>query len=75
MLESAGVHTYAPPYCVVHGDNRFIYVLSEKTQTVEITLKEPVTCKNVFTGEVYKNADSITLDMEEGTCVFLKYED
>ncbi len=75
MLESAGVHTYAPPYCVVHGDNRFIYVLSEKTQTVEITLKEPVTCKNVFTGEVYKNADSITLDMEEGTCVFLKYEE
>jgi hypothetical protein len=74
MLESAGVHIYTPPYCVVHSDNRFIYVLSEKTQTVEITFKEPVTCKNVFTEEKYENVKNLTLDMQEGTCVFLKYD-
>ena len=73
MLESAGVHTYAPKYCVVHADNRFIYVLSEKTQTVTITLKSPTTCENVFTNEIYENIQNLTLDMEEGTCVFLKY--
>ncbi len=73
LLKAAGVHLYAPAYCTVHGDNRFLYVLSEKKNHVEITLKEPVTCRNVFTGEVFENTDTVCMDMEEGTCVFLKY--
>lgn len=73
LLSDAGVHTYTPPYCVVHTDNRFIYVLSEKTQTVDITFKTPTTCKNIFTGEVYNDVLTVTLDLKEGNCVFLKY--
>lgn len=73
LLEDAGVHIYTPKYCVVHTDNRFIYVLSEKEQTVDITLPEPTTCRDVFTGKVYENAQRLSFDMKEGTCVFLKY--
>ena len=73
LLSAAGVHLYAPAYCAVNADNRFIYVLAEKAMKLEINLKEPATCRNVFTGEVFKNARTISLDMEEGTCVFLKY--
>ncbi len=73
MLKAAGVHLYTPAYCTVHTDNRFIYVLSEKKQTVEITLKQPTTCRNEFTGEVYENITTLTQEMEEGTCIFLKY--
>ncbi len=73
LLKEAGIHLYTAPYCTVHTDNRFIYVLSQKKQQVQINLPEPTTCRNVFTGEVFENAETITLDMEEGTCVFLKY--
>ncbi len=73
LLCDAGVHLYTPAYCTVNADNRFIYILAEKDMKLDITLKEPTTCQNVFTGEVYKNAKTVTYDMEEGTCVFLKY--
>ena len=73
LLEDAGVHIYTRKYCVVHTDNRFIYVLSEKEQTVDITLPQPTTCRDVFTGKVYENAQHLSFDMKEGTCVFLKY--
>ena len=73
LLSGAGVHLYAPAHCVVHADNRFIYILSEKKQSVEIVLKETATCRNIFTGEIYENANVISLDMDEGTCIFLKY--
>jgi len=73
LLQAAGIHLYAPAYCTVHTDNRFIYVLSEKKQRVEIRFKEVTTCRNIFTGEVFENTDSVCLDMDEGTCVFLKY--
>ena len=73
LLTAAGVHLYASAHCAVHTDNRFLYVLSGKTANVEITLKEPTTCRNVFTGEVFKDAKTIGFDMDEGTAVFLKY--
>ncbi|MBO5415632.1 MAG: hypothetical protein J6A83_03260 [Clostridia bacterium] len=73
LLISAGVHLYAPAHCTVHADNRFVYVISGKTAKVEITLREPMTCRNEFTGEVFKNAKTICADMEEGTGIFLKY--
>lgn len=73
LLRAAGVHLYAPAYCTVHADNRFIYVLSEKKQQVTVTLKEKATCRNVFTGEVFTETSSLSFDMEEGTCVFLEY--
>lgn len=73
LLSAAGVHLYAPAYCTVHADNRFIYVLSEKKQQVEIRLKAPATCRNIFTGEVFEKTGTVCLDMDEGTCVFLKY--
>ncbi|MBQ8813707.1 MAG: hypothetical protein IJZ85_04340 [Lachnospiraceae bacterium] len=73
MLTAAGVHFYAPAYCTVNADNRFLYVLAEKKMCAEITLKEPTTCRNEFTGEIFKNADTISAEMEEGTCIFLKY--
>ena len=73
LLRGAGVHLYAPAYCPVHADNRFIYVLSERQQQVVISLKKPVTCRNIFTGEVFEKASTIRMDMDEGTCVFLKY--
>lgn len=75
LLVAAGVHIYTPPYCVVHTDSRFLYVLAEKTMQVPIKLPATTTCKNIFTGQVYENADKITEDMEEGTCLFLKYLD
>ena len=65
-LIAAGIRT-------VHADNRFVYVISGKTAKVEITLREPMTCRNEFTGEVFKNAKTICADMEEGTGIFLKY--
>ena len=73
LLNEAGVHIYAPEYCTVNADNRFVYVLAEREMTVKVDLKETATCKNVFTGEVYRNAQSITFNMEEGTCIFLEY--
>ena len=73
LLLDAGVHIYAPAYCTVNADNRFIYVLAERNMTVRVDLAKAVTCKNVFTGEVYRNAESVTFDMEEGTCIFLEY--
>ncbi len=72
-LTAAGVHLYAPGYCVVNTDNRFLYALSEKSQTVKINFKQPTTCRNLFTGEVYENITALTQEMEEGTCIFLKY--
>lgn len=74
LLRGAGVHLYAPAYCVVHADSRFIYLLSEKKQQVTVTLKEPVACRNAFTGELFPKTDTLSLDMDEGTCVFLNYE-
>ena len=73
LLGAAGVHLYAPAYCVVHADNRFIYVLSEKKARVDVTFKETATCQDIFTGKIYQNADTVSQDMEEGTCIFLKY--
>lgn len=73
LLADAGVHLYAPAYCTVNADNRFVYVLAEKQMHLEVNLKEPTTCKNVFTGEVFKDAKTVSADMEEGTCIFLKY--
>jgi len=73
LLKAAGVHLYTPAYCTVNADNRFIYVLAEKNMRLDITLKEPATCKNVFTGEIFKDATTVSADMEEGTCIFLKY--
>lgn len=73
LLSAAGVHLYASAHCTVHTDNRFLYVLSGKTAHVEVNLREPTTCRNVFTGEVFKDAKTIGFDMDEGTAVFLKY--
>ena len=73
MLTATGVHLYAPAYCTVNGDNRFLYVLAEKKMCAEIALREPATCRNEFTGEIFKNASTISAEMEEGTCIFLKY--
>ncbi|MBQ8813718.1 MAG: hypothetical protein IJZ85_04395 [Lachnospiraceae bacterium] len=72
MLNAAGVHLYAPAYCVVNADNRFIYVLAEKKMRAEIILRESSTYRNVFTDAIFEQTKTITLDMEEGTCVFLK---
>jgi len=74
ILEAAGVHCYAPAHCVVNADNRFLYLLSEKTQTVEVRFKHPTDCCNLFTGEQYKGVTTLTEEMEEGTCLFLKYQ-
>ena len=73
ILQAAGVHFYGSPYCVVNGDNRFLYLLSEKTQQVEVRFKEPTDCYNLFTGEQFNGVTAITQEMEEGTCLFLKY--
>ena len=73
LLAAAGVHLYAPAHCTVHADSRFLYVLSGRTARVEITLKEPTTCRNEFTGEVFEKVERLSFDMEEGTAVFLKY--
>ena len=74
LLADAGVHFYAPPYCAVNCDNRFIYVLAERKMRACIELTEKKSFVNVFTGERYKDTANIELDMEEGTCVFFKYE-
>ncbi len=73
LLTEAGVHRYAPAYCAVNADSRFLYVLAEKTMTVTLQLKEPKTCRNVFTGEVFENTDTVTAKLEEGNCLFLQY--
>lgn len=73
LLEEAGVHLYAPAYCVVNADNRFLYLLSEKEQEVTVRFKEPTTCQNLFTGERFESVTTITKEMEKGTCLFLKY--
>ena len=73
LLDHAGVHLYAPPYCVVHTDNRFIYVLSERKMRIDVTLRQKTDCQDIFTGEVYKNVNTVSRDMDEGTCIFLKY--
>ena len=73
LFADAGVHIYSSPYCTVHTDNRFLYLLSQKEQTVEIDFKQKTTCRNVFTDELYCDITRISLDMKEGTCVFLKY--
>ena len=73
LLAEAGVHIYAPPRCVVHADSRFCYVLAERTMDVTVRFPEPVTCCNVFTGQVFRNTDTVRLALEEGTCAFLKY--
>jgi hypothetical protein len=73
LLRDAGVHLYTPAYCTVHADNRFIYVLSERDQTVNITMQQPVTCRNIFTNQIYKNQKNISCEMAAGTCVVLKY--
>ena len=73
MLREAGVHIFAPAYCVVHTDNRFLYVLAERKMKTTLKLREPVTCRNEFTGEIFRNTDTIVLEMEEGTCAFLRY--
>lgn len=67
LIEDAGVHTYAPAYCVVHADNRFLYVLSERNAHVNISFAERVTCRNEFTGEEFEDVDTLSLDMDEGT--------
>ena len=74
LLKAAGVHIYAPAKCVVHADNRFLYVLAEKKMQVPIRLRQKAACKNVFTGERFSAEDEIVLDMEEGTCAFLKFQ-
>ncbi|MBQ8344777.1 MAG: hypothetical protein IJY42_00745 [Clostridia bacterium] len=38
-----------------------------------ITLTEPTTCQNVFTGEIHSHVSTLCMDMEEGSCVFLTY--
>lgn len=73
LLAAAGVHIYAPARCVVHADSRFLYVLAEKTMDVTVRFPAPVTCCNVFTGQVFRDTDTVTLTLEEGTCAFLKY--
>jgi hypothetical protein len=73
LLSCADVHLYAPAHCTVHTDNRFLYVLSQKTTHIDVELKEPTTCRNEFTGEIFKDAKTIGFDMDEGTAVFLKY--
>lgn len=72
VIEDAGAHAYAPVHCVVHADNRFVYVLSERNAHVQITLKERVNCRNEFTGETFENVDKVELDMDEGTGAFIK---
>ncbi len=71
LLSSAGVHLYAPPYCVVQGDSRFLYLLAEKKTAGEVVFGKSVTCQNEFTGEIYRNVTSVPFDLEEGTCTFL----
>ena len=73
LLRDAGVHTYAPPYCVVHTDSRFLYMLSEKEAEGEIQFKHPTDCKNVFTGEVYRGVTKVPFQLKEGNGIFLKY--
>jgi len=73
LLRDAGVHIYAPAYCVVHTDSRFLYLLAEKTMQADITLQEKMTCRELFSGQIYEYTDKITLNMEAGTCVFLEY--
>lgn len=73
ILQAAGVHIYAPAYCTVHTDNRFLYVLAQKTMPVQLRLPAPVTCRNLFTGILYENTDTISLELEEGTCAFLEF--
>jgi hypothetical protein len=74
LLAEAGVHIYAPPRCVVHADSRFCYVLAERTMDVTVRFPESVTCCNVFTGQVFRDTDTVRLALEEGTCAFLKYQ-
>ncbi len=71
LLSSAGVHLYAPAYCVVQGDSRFLYLLAEKKTAGEVVFEKSVTCQNEFTGEIYRNVTSVPFDLEEGTCLFL----
>lgn len=73
LFDDAGVHIYSSLYCTVHTDSRFLYLLSQKEQTVEIEFKQKTTCRNIFTDELYRDVTHISLDMKEGTCVFLKY--
>lgn len=73
LLRAAGVHIYAPTKCVVHTDDRFLYVLAEESGRVPVRLREPVACENIFTGEQFSEGEEIVLDMEEGTCAFLMF--
>ena len=70
-LKNSGVHIYAPAYCAVNADKRFIYLLAEKKMSGNIELKKSTTCENVFTGEVFKGK-SIPFSLDEGNCIFLK---
>ena len=73
LLAAAGVHIYAPAYCVVHTDSRFLYVLAEKTMQVQLRWPEKLSCRNIFTGEIYENTDTVSLNLEAGTCAYFEY--
>ncbi len=72
ILTMASVYLYAPGFCTVNADSRFIYVLAEKDIQAEVNLKEPGSYENVFTGEVFRNATALPLKLDAGTCVFYR---
>ncbi len=61
IVESAGVHCYAPKECTVYADNRVISFFPREDMSFECKLKKSATLTNVRSGEVYKNADKINL--------------
>ena len=73
ILLGSGVHLYAPAYCAVNADKRFIYVLAEKKMHLDINFKAPRRCKNIFTGEIYESTFVISAELDEGNCIFLRY--
>lgn len=73
LMQSAGVHFYAPEYCTVNADSRFVYMISGRGTDGEICLPAEKNCENVFTGEIYRNVKKIPVKLKAGNGVFIKY--
>ncbi len=67
----AGCHRYTNNIATVYGDNRFIGVFPSECGEIMITLKEKGDYKNIFSGEVFEETDSITVNVKKNEVIFL----
>ena len=68
MLVSQNIDERMYPASLVKVMTAYIAIEMGNLDTlVTVTLEAPKNFKNVFTGEIFENNQSITLDLEEGT--------